>query len=257
MTQIFSPFESHIVFPIFSIYLTNNLGLIITNQTVILALVFVLIFFYLYSLLSKDNTFLAIPTRAQAALEILILFVLSVTQESIHNKKGEKHFPIIFSLFIFIFSLNLIGLIPYSFALTGQFVITLTLSLVLFIGINIFGIMIHGLKMLNMFLPSNVSLNLVFLVSPFEFILYIFRPFSLATRLFCNIVASHLLLVVIFGFIYKIAAFGGLISLINVFPILILIALFFLELVLAFVQTFIFCLLVSNYLSDVLDADKH
>jgi len=114
--------------------------------------------------------------------------------------KEKTFFPFIFTLFIFILSLNLIGLIPYSFAVTSHLIVTFTFALMIFIGINIICINKHGMNMLSLFLPAGSSFLLAILLVPIEIVSYLFRPISLSVRLFANIMAGHTLLKVIAGF---------------------------------------------------------
>jgi len=116
------------------------------------------------------------------------------------NKKGEKYFPFISVIFIFILLSNLIGLIPYSFTTTSHIIITFTLFFSIFLGINLICIQHHKFHMLSLFIPSNTSIGLALLLVPIEFISYIFKPISLGVRLFANLMAGHTLLKVIVGF---------------------------------------------------------
>jgi len=120
--------------------------------------------------------------------------------DNIGKKKGGFFFPLIFSLFFFILSLNTIGLIPYSFTLTSHLIVTFALSLFLFIGLNIICIQIHGLEFFSLFLPQGTSFFLALLLVPIELISYFFKPISLSIRLFANMMAGHTLLKVIVGF---------------------------------------------------------
>jgi len=113
---------------------------------------------------------------------------------------GQKFFPFIFSIFLFILIANLIGLVPYSFTITSHIVITLTFAVGSFIGINIILIKKHRFNSLSLFLPSGSSLGLAFILIPIEIVSYLVRPISLGVRLFANMMAGHTLLKVIAGF---------------------------------------------------------
>jgi len=116
------------------------------------------------------------------------------------GEEGQKFIPFIFSLFTFILFSNLIGLIPYSFTTTSHLCVTLALALMVFIAVNIICFNKHGLHMFSLFLPAGTNIVLAFLMIPIELISYIFKPISLAVRLFANMMAGHTLLKVIAGF---------------------------------------------------------
>ncbi len=247
----FSPLEQFQVLPIFSIFF-NYLGLTVTNEAIILLLIFLYftILYYSFLMLSKDGTFFLIPQRWQVLIELLYLLILSLIFENIKNKSSSKFFPFIFSLFIFVLTLNLIGLIPFSFTLSSHLVITLSLSISTFIGINIISIKKYGLKFFSLFLPGGTSTVLAFLLVPIEMISYIFKPISLSIRLFANMMAGHTLLKVIAGFSTSLMTAGGVYVFIHYIPLLILIPLFFLELAVALIQSFVFSILICIYIND-------
>jgi len=149
--------------------------------------------------------------------------------------------------------LNLIGLIPYSFALTGHIVVTFFLSFSIFIGINIFGFRLHGLQMFSNLLPGGTCASLCFLLVLIELISYVFRPISLFIRLFANVMAGHVLLKVILGFVFVLMGTKGLLFLFHYLPLFILIPLFILELFVVVIQALVFCLLVCLYINDCLN----
>jgi len=149
--------------------------------------------------------------------------------------------------------MNLIGLVPYSFTVTSHFFVTLALSISIFIGINIISIRIHGLEFFSLFLPSRTSTALAFLLVPVELISFIFKPLSLAIRLFCNMMAGHTLLKVFVGFAWTLINFSGLAFLLHIVPLLILFPLFGLELSAALIQSYVFSLLTCIYLNDAIN----
>jgi|APCry1669189241_1035207.scaffolds.fasta_scaffold00773_8 F0F1-type ATP synthase membrane subunit a len=248
---IYSPLEQFQVFPILSFYLLGY-DFSITNETVILVLVLLLTLVFFMSLFQKsgDNTLDLIPKRRQSILEIIYTAMLSLVVDNIKDKNSQKFFPLVFSLFLFILSLNLMGLIPYSFTLTSHLIVTFFISLSIFIGINIICARLHGIRMFALFLPSGTSVLLAFLLVPIELISYIFKPVSLSIRLFANMMAGHTLLKVIAGFAYVLMGNGGLLFLIQYVPLLILIPLFGLELGVALIQSFVFSILICIYLND-------
>lgn len=251
--KIFSPLEQFEILPLIIIRY-GIIDLSLTNQTVFLFLTLIFITFFFNQLLKpSDNTLFVIPTRWQYFFEIFYNLILSMVVDNIAAKNSQKYFPLIFSLFIFIASLNLIGLIPYSFTVTSHFIVTLTLSLTVFIGINIIGVQIHGLKIFSLFLPQGTPVLLAFLLVPVEFILYLFRPLSLAIRLFCNMMAGHTLLKIFAGFAWSLMSLSGIFFFFHYIPLITLIPLMGLELGVALVQAFVFCLLTCIYLNDVIN----
>jgi ATP synthase subunit 6 len=251
LTKIFfsSPLEQFQILPIVSL----QYGLFdfsITNETVIILLIFFLLLSLIFSLLKEDNTFYLIPNRWQVIVEIIYKLILSLVVDNIRDKQGQKFVPFVFSLFILILSLNLIGLVPYSFTLTSHLIVTLALSLAIFIGINIICIRIHGLHFFALFLPPGTSIALAFLLVPIELISYVFKPVSLSIRLFANMMAGHTLLKVIAGFACTLMANSGILFLLHYVPLLILIPLFGLELGVALIQSFVFSILICIYLND-------
>ena len=147
----------------------------------------------------KETNFCFISTTWQMLVEIVYEASLQLLFDNI-NQDGEKYFPSISVIFIFVLFSNLIGLIPYSFTTTSHLIVTFTLSLSIFVGINIICVQKHRFQMLSLFIPSNTSFGLALLLVPIELLSYIFKPISLGVRLFANLMAGHTLLKVIVGF---------------------------------------------------------
>jgi len=251
--MIFSPLEQFQIIPLFSLTL-GIFDISITNEVIILLLVlFFSSIFFLSPSKIKDNSYLIIPGNCQAIIEILYKMLLSLVTDNIKDKKGQYFFPLVFFIFLFILSLNLIGLVPYSFTLTSHLIVTLSLSLAIFIGINIICIRIHGMHFFSLFLPSGTSFALAFLLVPIELISYIFKPISLSIRLFANMMAGHTLLKVIAGFAFTLMGNVGILFFLHYVPLLILIPLFGLELGVALIQSFVFSILICIYLNDAIN----
>jgi ATP synthase subunit 6 len=132
-------------------------------------------------------------------LEEVFLFNKNLVEKNI-GQEGLQFFPFIFFLFSFLVLSNLIGMVPYSFTITSHLFVTFSLALTLFIGINIIAIKIHKLHFFGFFLPSGVSITLAPLLVPIELVSYVARVFSLAIRLFANMMSGHTLLKIIAGF---------------------------------------------------------
>lgn len=250
-TKIFfsSPLEQFQIMPIIPLHY-GIFDFSITNETVILGLIFFLMISFIFSLLKEDNTFDLFPNKWQVIIEVIYKLILSLVVDNIKDARGQKFFPLVFSIFLFVLSLNLIGLVPYSFTLTSHLIVTLALSLAVFIGINIVCIRIHGMHFFALFLPPGTSIGLAFLLVPIELISYVFKPVSLSIRLFANMMAGHTLLKVVAGFAATLMANSGVLFLLHYVPLLILIPLFGLELGVALIQSFVFSILICIYLND-------
>jgi F-type H+-transporting ATPase subunit a len=185
-----------------------------------------------------------LPNRLQITAESFYLFIKNMIKSSIGDE-GMKFFPLIFSLFMFIVTCNILGMTPYSFTSTSQIVVTLFLALLSFLTITIFAIYRNGLLgFFHMFLPSGVPTfmkPLIFIIELFSFLI---RPVTLSVRLFANMVAGHVLLKVIAGFIISLG-FAG------IFPLLFAVLMTGFELFVALLQAYIFAILVSAYLAEV------
>jgi ATP synthase subunit 6 len=251
-TTFFSPLEQFQVLPIIKI----NFGFIdlsITNELVILLLIFVLSSTLMLSLLNKNNTLYLIPSRWQSLIELIYKTILSLVLDNIRNDQAQKFFPLVFTTFLFILSLNTIGLVPYSFTLTSHLIVTFTIALALFIGINIICVRKHGIKFFTLFLPAGTGVSFAFLLIPIEFISYFFKPVSLSIRLFANMMAGHTLLKVIAGFGFVLMGKSGIFFLMHFVPLIILIPLYGLELAVALIQSFVFSILICIYLNDAIN----
>ena len=251
--MFFSPLEQFEILPLLSITI-SFLDFSITNQTILLALIiFFLVSIFFIVIKQSTNSLFIVPHKFQIVLELLYGMILGIVVDNISGKKAQLFFPLIFTIFFFISSMNLIGLIPYSYTVTSHFIVTFSISFFIFIGMNIICVKTHGLKFFSLFLPSGTSVILAFLLVPVELISYIFKPLSLAIRLFCNMMAGHTLLKVFAGFAWSLSGTTGVLFLMHYVPLLILIPLFGLELGVALIQAFVFSLLTCIYLNDALN----
>ena len=169
------------------------------------------------------------------------------------SNKGQMFFPFIFTLFAFILSNNLIGMIPYSFASTSHFVLTFLLSFTVVLGATILGFQIHGIKFFSLFVPAGCPLALLPLLVLIEFISYLARNVSLGLRLAANILSGHMLLNILSGFTYNIMTSGPLFLLLGLVPLMFIAAFSGLELAIAFIQAQVFVVLTCSYIKDGLE----
>jgi len=250
---MYSPLEQFEILPLISFNI-GFLDLSITNQTVMLVLIFVFVSLIFFSSLNQKFLSISIvPHRWQSIVEFMYGMVLGMVIDNVGGNRNQYFFPLIFSIFFFIVSMNLIGLIPYSFTVTSHFIVTFALSLTIFLGINIICVKVHKLEFFSLFLPAGTPVPLAFLLVPVELILYIFRPLSLAIRLFCNMMAGHTLLKIFAGFAWSLMSFSGILFFMQYVPLLTLLPLFGLELAVAIIQAFVFSLLTCIYLNDALN----
>ena len=231
-----------------------NLDFSITNLLLIniLTLIFfvsIVSFFSSTSNYLEQTPFYLVPSSWQIFIETLYDVVAQLLFDNI-NMEGEKYFPYISMIFIFILFSNLIGLVPYSFTVTSHFIVTFTLSFSIFIGVNIIGFQRHNVNMLSLIIPANSGFVLALILVPIEFISYIAKPISLGVRLFINMMAGHTLLKVIVGFAWSMLLLEDLLAIVHVIPLLLLVILMGLELGVALIQAYVFTILTCIYLND-------
>ena len=231
-------FETVSVIAGLSTTLFTNLGVILILNTGIMYL------FYTNLLYSESNTY------AYSAININEL-IKTMLRENIYIKK-QQYFTIIFYLFNTLLIANLVGLLPFSFTITSSFVVTLFLSLTHFLGVNIVGGNRHKWQLNNLFLPSGAPLAIAPFLIFIEAVSYVARIFSLSIRLFANMMSGHALLKILIGFAWTLLSSGTIFTLLFIFPWLIVTAVTFLELLIAFLQAYVFTILVTLYINDVL-----
>jgi F-type H+-transporting ATPase subunit a len=190
-----------------------------------------------------------VPRRLQAICEISYLFIEDLVKQQA-GQRSVKYVPVFFALFLLILASNLIGLLPFAFTPTAHLAITFTIALSCNIGLIIIGFREHGLKFLLVFVPKGGPKWLLPLIVTIEFISYLLRTFSLSIRLFANMMAGHTLLHILASFVTGFATAGYLV--LASFPFMLVIAVVVLELGIAFLQAYVFIVLLSIYLNDSL-----
>jgi len=248
--MFFSPLEQFQILPIFSFCL-GNFDFSITNGSLICFLGLGSFFLMLNSLASSSGSFNIIPNRFQFIIESIYIVVFGLLNDNV-GAVGKSFFPYVFTLFTFILVSNIIGLVPYSFTITSHLIVTFSLALMTFIGINLICLKKHGINMLSLFLPPGSSMVLALLLVPIELVSYIFRPISLSVRLFANMMAGHTLLKVIAGFAWTMMLAGGGLLVAHILPLGILVLLMGLELGVAIIQAYVFTILTCIYLNDAI-----
>jgi len=225
----------------------------IPNYIVSLAVLVLFILFVTFMLNLKNIMFLT-QSFVQIIFEELYIFVLNVIKQNIGNL-GIIYFPIVFNVFYFIYFINIGGLIGYNLQLTSHIFVTFTISISLFIGVIIIGIYNLKRKFLNQFIPKDAPKLLFPLLVVIETISYVIRPFTLGIRLFANMFSGHVLLFVIISFVIVIIEKKLLIfKIFLIFPIMLLFFIMTLELLIMFLQAYVFIILFCVYLNDSLHA---
>jgi len=186
-----------------------------------------------------------VPTRLQSVAEISYEFVASMVRDNV-GIAGMKYFPFIFTLFMFVLFLNMLGMVPYSFTVTSHIIVTFALALVVFIGVTVIGFARHGVGFLKFFIPSGVPVLLLPLLVVIEVISYFTRPISLSVRLFANMMAGHTMLKVFGAFVVGLGIIGGWA------PLAFMVAFTGLEILVAFLQAYVFAILTCIYLNDAI-----
>lgn len=243
-----SPLEQFEIISILPIFFAS-FNLSFTNASLLMFFVVFIACFWLSLSFFKVRL---VPNHWQLIQEDFYFLTSDIVFENL-NQKGEIYFPFIFSLHLFLLFSNLLGMIPYSFTVTSHIAFTFSLSLSIFIGINIIGLKTHGLNFFSLFLPRNVPLIIVPLLVTIEFLSYLVKVFTLAIRLFANMTSGHTLLKIIAGFAWTMLLSGGLLSILHFIPLSLLFILIGLELAIAILQAYVFTLLTCIYLNDVLD----
>ncbi|MHB8269234.1 F0F1 ATP synthase subunit A [Bradyrhizobium sp.] len=193
-----------------------------------------------------------VPGRIQSMAELSYEFVAS-TIRSTAGSEGMKFFPLIFSLFMFICVSNLIGIIPYTFTISTHLIVTAALALVVFFTVLIYGFYKNGLKFLKIFVPSGIPIYILPLVMFIEILTFFLRPVSHSVRLFANMLAGHIALKVFAGFVAMLGVSLGAIGWVGgVLPLGLTVALTALELLVAFLQAYVFAILTCIYLNDAI-----
>jgi F-type H+-transporting ATPase subunit a len=192
-----------------------------------------------------------VPGRLQSAAEISYEFVAN-TLRSTAGTEGMRFFPLVFSLFMFILAINMIGMIPYAFTVTSHIIITVSLALLVFVTVIVYGFWKNGLGFFKVFVPSGIPIYILPLVVLIEVMSFISRPVSHSVRLFANMLAGHITLKVFAGFVTMLGTFGFLGWLGATLPLALTVALTALELLVAFLQAYVFTILTCIYLNDAI-----
>ncbi|MBY0501824.1 MAG: F0F1 ATP synthase subunit A [Alphaproteobacteria bacterium] len=183
-----------------------------------------------------------IPDRWQSMTEMTYGFIANLIDETI-GLKGRKYFSLIFTLFMFIFMGNVIGMIPYTFTFTSHIIVTFGLAMIAFGMATLIGFMRHGFHYFSIFVPKGAPLYMLPIIVPIEILSYISRPISLSIRLFANMMAGHTMLKVFAGFTVALGILG-------IGPLVVSTLLTAFEILVAVLQAYVFTILTCIYLND-------
>jgi F-type H+-transporting ATPase subunit a len=238
-------FQIHNWLPLF------NLGrheISFTNSALYMFVIVGLVSLFLIGATSRRAV---VPGRLQSIAEMSYEFVADTIRSSA-GTEGMKFFPFVFTLFMFVLFANLIGLIPYSFTVTSQLIITVTLALLVFFVVVGYGFWRNGLHFLNLFVPKGVPKLILPAIVAIEVLSFVSRPVSHSVRLFANMLAGHITLQVFAGFVIMLGSAGILGLFGATLPFILVVLLTALELLVAFLQAYVFAILTCIYLNDAI-----
>lgn len=200
-----------------------------------------------------------VPGGMQSFGEMGYEFISKMVRDAM-GEEGKPFFPFVFTLFVFIFLSNFLGLLPtipgtpdglHVFTPTSHIAVTFTLAMMSVGLVIVIGFAKNGFGFFKLFAPSGVPGWLLPLIVPIEVVSFLSRPISLSVRLFANMLAGHIVLKVFAGFVPVLLGAGGL-AILAPLPILGIVGVFLLEMLVAFLQAFVFSILTCIYLSDAL-----
>ena len=218
----------------------GGVDLAFTNSSV--SMVITVLFITLFLTLTVNPRSI-VPSRMQLISELCYNFIAQLLNDTVGDQ-GKRYFPFVFSIFMFVLIGNMVGMIPYQFTFTSHIIVTFALATVVFIGVTIRGFVNHGIRFFTFFYIPGVPFYMHPLLIPIEVISYLSRPISLSVRLFANMLAGHTLLKVFAGFVVSMPFFTG------VLPLTFIVALTGLEILIAFLQAYVFAILTCLYIND-------
>lgn len=236
-----SPLEQFEITP-FVHFEVGSVDLAFTNSS--LAMVITIAVITLFLTLSV-NTRSIIPSRVQLISELSYGFIAQLLKDTV-GEQGRKYFPFVFTIFMFVLIGNMVGMLPYSFTFTSHIIVTFALAAIVFIGVTILGFAKHGMQFFSFFVIPGLPWYMLPLLIPIEVISYLSRPISLSVRLFANMLAGHTLIKVFAMFVITMPFYSG------VLPLAFIVALTGLEILIAFLQAYVFAILTCLYINDAL-----
>jgi ATP synthase subunit 6 len=247
MNVIYSPLEQFEIVVLKPLSFFSLFDISITNST--LYMLFTALCILSFLVFGVYNATIVPSTYWQSLVESTYEFIYDMLKQQT-GSQGQQYFPIIFLTFLFILFSNLLGLMPFGFTTTGHIIVTFTLALSFNLGLLYTGFALHGLKFLKLFVPSNVPIAIIPLITVIEIVSYSIRTFSLSLRLFANMMAGHTLLNILSSFV--IAMYNAGYAIVGIVPFILVLAITVLEFGIAFLQAYVFVILLCIYLNDAL-----
>jgi len=235
-----SPLEQFEIIPYIHID-SRGIDISFTNSSLAMTITVAIISLFL-TLSVKTSSI--VPSRLQLLSELSYNFVAQLLLDTV-GTEGRKYFPFVFTIFMFVLIGNMLGMIPYSFTFTSHIIVTFALAAMVFIGVTVLSFVKHGLRFFSFFVIPGLPWYMLPLLIPIEVISYLSRPISLSVRLFANMLAGHTLLKVFAGFVVSLGLAGFL-------PLAFIVALTGLEILIAFLQAYVFAILTCLYINDAL-----
>jgi len=247
-----SPMEQFQVKPIIPLHI-GGYDVSFTNQSLWMCIVVGAVSLFMAVAVSNRRL---VPSRMQSMAEMSYEFVANMINMAA-GEDGLRFFPFIFTIFLFVATSNFFGLLPGSFTVTSQIAVTFALTALVILTVIVTGFIKHGIGFLMLFVPKAPALMLILLV-PLEVISFCTRPMSLSVRLFANMLAGHTMLKVMAGFVIALGGAGGIMAFLSVAPMALIVAVYLLEFLVAFLQAYVFAILSCIYLSEALHLhDNH
>lgn len=221
----------------------NGIDISFNNSALFMSLTVVIILIGLYLGLKKATI---IPSKMQVVSEASYDFVSNLVKDNMPGQKGQKFFPLIYAIFSFFLIGNLLGLVPYSFSFTSQIVITLSVAMLVVAITIVYGIYLHGFKIFKIFLPSGIPLIMVPMMFVLEIVSFCAKAISMGVRLFASMMAGHIIIEIVAGFIVALGFFG-------IIPLSFTVVLYVFELGMSCIQAYIFAILSCIFLDQVIN----
>jgi len=243
------PIHQFKIVDLFPVAKIGNTEIVFTNSAAFMLLAVIALTAFLILGTSKRSL---VPSRLQSAAELSYEFVATTVRSSAGHE-GMRFFPFVFTLFMFVLCLNVFGLIPFAFTVTSHIIITAAMAITVFLIVLIYGIYRNGFHFFNLFVPKGVPIYILPLIVAIEILSFISRPISHSVRLFANMLAGHITLQVFAGFIILLGTGLGVIGWIaGILPFLLVVILFALEALVAFLQAYVFAILTCIYMNDAI-----
>jgi F-type H+-transporting ATPase subunit a len=241
MTKIENPLNQFAIRTIVPIHI-GQYDVSFTNASLLMLIAFGVIVFLFFVGTSRKAV---VPGRLQGAAEMIYEFTANMVEDNAGHGSA-KYVPFVMSVFLLVLFGNILGLVPYSFTFTSQIIVTIAMALMIFVVVVLLSLKNHGFGFFKMFFPPGAPIFLAPLLIPIEVLSFVFRPISLAVRLFANMMAGHVMLQLFAGFTILMGIFG-------VLPFTFVVLLTGFEILVALLQAYVFALLTSIYLKDTLE----